>query len=60
MTRTRMSIWWLPVIIVLCVAVGVAIALPWNARDRHACEARGGHIGTQGLCLTPDGRVIER
>jgi hypothetical protein len=59
MTRTRMSIWWLPVILVLCVGLSLAIALPWNAHDRNQCEARGGHLGPKSLCLTPDGRVIE-
>lgn len=31
-----------------------------NSDYEDECEARGGHIGPKNLCLTPDGRVIEK
>jgi len=43
------------------IAVGLvmlAIALGFGLRHKNACEERGGHIGQDNLCITPDGRVM--
>ena len=60
MTAKRMSIWWIPVLIILAVGIGLAVALPLQSNFHEDCESRGGHVGPKNLCLTPDGRVIEK
>lgn len=50
--------------VALTVAITTAAIVTAALITRHDsaedCGARGGHVGPKSLCLTPDGRVIEK